>query len=179
MNKLCLMLAFLFLTGGVYAATEESGSQTVTMNIADAIALTVPADLNWGDLSIGDNESPPRTVTVKSTASYDLKLKNYNGAGVPDSVKLMPWKYCIAGDSFYVAGGYITDTLQVKGGDISSYTDISTDYIICLDNAPPTSDDGTDTNIYYRINVGYSDRRLTGITEAYAIKITFLATQSI
>jgi len=177
MKGLVVFLVVLVVAVVGYGATEESGTQKITMNVSSALTLTIPSDLSWGDLSIGDNISPSQTVNVKSTDSYDLKIKS---SPVEDTLAaFMPKQYDTSADSFFHGGHYISDTLQWKGGDVSSYTDITTSYALVLDNASPTPDAGTDTPVYYRINVGYGDRRLTGTNQAYCIKVNFFATQTI
>jgi len=177
MKKFLVILMVLGIAG--YALAQDTGSQVVTMNVAQAIELTVPSNLSWGDLAPGSNESPAQVVNVKSNALYDLSIKNFNGASLPDSVALKPWKYDTEADTFFIAGGYIDNTTQFKGGDVASYTNITTENQAILTEASATDDTGTDTNVYYSLSVGWGDERLTGANQAYAIKMTFYAVHSV
>lgn len=177
MRKGFLVVIVLSICGLANAATEGSGTQKITMNVQNSLSLTIPSDLSWGDLSMGDNTSSAQTVTVQSNDYYDLRIKT---SPVEDSLgAFMPKQYDTEADTFFHAGYFISDTLQWKGGDVISYTDISPTYQTVLDDADPTPDSGTNTSIYYRINVGYGDRRLTGTNQAYCIKVNFFATQTI
>ncbi|MGB9561838.1 MAG: hypothetical protein ACPL6C_03390 [bacterium] len=177
MKKAWVVMLVMSLFGVIYAATEGSGIQKITMNVTQTLTLTIPADLAWGDLSIGDNASAAQNVLVQSNDYYDLKIKT---SPVEDSLgAYMPKQYDTVADTFFHAGYFISDTLQWKGGDVASYTNISPTYALILDNADPTPDAGTTTPVYYNINVGYGDRRLTGTNQAYCIKVNFFATQTI
>jgi len=155
----------------------ETSEQLVMFRIKAALTLTIPADLSWGDLVIGDNVSTAQTVNVISDQAYDLKIMNIP---TEDSLgRLMPKQYDTAQDTFFHSGLFISDTLQWKGGDVTAFTDITTSYALVLNDAPATPPEGTNTDIYYKLNIGYGDRRLTGTNQAYAIKVNFLATQTI
>ncbi len=161
-----IALALTIMMGSfAYAATTGNGDQNVSANVAATLELSVPVDLDLGDLAIGQNESSDQAILVKSNVSYGIQLKG-DRANMQD----------------YSSGVYGTITLatafQWKESLSGAYTDISTVNAAIDSGVAPTPHAGTTTNVKYRQEAKFDDEP-AAVGNEYHIIMTFTATQGI
>ena len=163
-----LTLALTLMFGIVsHAATTGTDNQNVSANVTSTLELSVPSDLDFGNLDIGDNESRNQGVLVKSNVSYGIQIK----ADRTDMTE-----FTTATSTYGTTT--LVEAFEWEEAASGSYADISTSNASVVSAAPATPHAGTITNVKYKQEAKFDDEPLgTGIE--YHIIITFTATQGI
>jgi hypothetical protein len=159
-----LVLGSVFAGSVAFAATDGSGDQNVSANVAATLEMTAPSDLDLGALDIGQNESSAQTILVKSNVSYGVQIKG-------DRSNMTEFD----GSSF--SAGALSEAFEWKEAS-GSYADISVSNASIVSSASPTPHAGTSTSVQYRQEALFDDEPVSG-GNVYRVVLTFTATQGI
>lgn len=146
---LCLTLA---LFAPVANAAEDTDTATVLVTVtASTIAVTAPADWNFGNMGVGETaEQLDAVVNVMANTAYSLEVSGTDFAAVSFPVSYLDWK----------SGG---------GG---AYADMSTvdAFVVANSGGQPASPAGDNVDFDLRLTIPSS------VSGAYSSTLTFTAT---
>ncbi|MEW6104548.1 MAG: hypothetical protein AB1630_12165 [bacterium] len=183
------------MAGLTYAATEGTSSQTIEASISPQLEISVaPAGLLvWGSkLTIAGPNSVVGSITVKSNAKYDIRIK------CSDSTKLYMKEYCPGSPTctkqctgsynagYATAGTPRTLQYSMTGiGDGSDLT-IGADYVEVYSTEDVTPNDGSQKDVTFKQSIDYGDHELTSspcttgaTSHTYRMGIYWFVTQSL
>lgn len=169
LRRLALVSMGVLVISVVVYAAESKVTQEITANIMDAIEITGPGPYSWNDLVVGTNTSAPQTITVRSTASYDIKIHSVTRTKMAE--------YDIATTTYITGGQTLQTALQWKTEN-GTPVPISRTDVPVASALPATSDSGAGTAVAFVQQVGYGDRRLPS-GKTYRIEVVYTATQTL
>ena len=179
MNRLHLATAIaafaLIAAPTAFAATSDSGSSSVTADVANTLQATFPSDYAWGTLNAGTsgNTSAEQTVTVYSNATWGVKVSSDLANG-----KMKEW----TGIAYVpVLPKVLTNALNWKFSSLagvaqgSSFNPIDSTATLVAGSQAVTSDSGVAVGVTYKQVISYADVA-AGVND-YRILATYQASQ--
>lgn len=147
----------MVVAGAGYGAA--GGSQSVTTAAAAGIDIDVSGSASIGSTAPGACGTTSSTVNVKSNKAWNLQVRS-EPASYPNGKAKN-------------GGTEMTDAFQVMGGDISSFTNVTSSYAnLFSSNQAKTTGLGVDVDMDYQQCVEYEDS-----PGNYTIVIEYLGVQ--
>ncbi len=158
MKRILILVAVgstgLAIAGPASAATTDTGTSSVTADVANTLEASFPSDYPWGNLSPGSagTESAEQVLNVKSNQTWGVKTSTDIASG-----KMTEWTGAL------YALKVLTNALQWKlsslGGTAqgTSYAAYSSTEALVTGSQPVTSDSGTNVGVKYKQVVSYGD----------------------
>jgi hypothetical protein len=168
-------LILFFVAGGcgaVQAATTQSNSTSLTLNIGEAIEV-----VSWPDSTINLSSSAvpgeavisdPLRFTVKCNTEWDIEVRSDEPAG-----KLRQFD---PGTGSYLQDGHASqNSLEWADSPDGEWTTLQGTGTNIVTHQPPTGESGKSVTFFLRYTPGFNDVRLTE-GHVYRIVLTYTAT---
>jgi hypothetical protein len=158
-SALASLLILVVAGAGFGAPGSPNGSQTVTIAAAAGIEISVAGAASIGSTVPGACGTTSTTVNVKSNKAWNLQVRSEPGSYPNGKAKN--------------GGTEMTDAFEYQGGDVSSYTAITSSYSnLFTANQAKTTGLGEDVAVDYQQCVQYEDS-----PGNYTIVIEYLGVQ--
>lgn len=151
-----LLAVVVLLAVMVTPVMADTGSTEITGTVEEAVEVSAPAAFGLGVLTVGGTtESGEKTVTVDANhAGWTLEVHEADGEG-----------------KMSTNGDVLTNEMQVKGGDITSYTNLGGNAAkVTLEDSGAKGTSQT-ISVYFSQAVTWGD-----VAGTYSITLTFTAT---
>lgn len=163
-----LLAAVALVAVTVAPVMADTGTTEITGTVPKAIEVTAPVNFEMPSLDPGTSpESAAKTATVKANhAGWQLTVKDAMAAidAVSKDASIEGYMWTGATTTTLV----LASPLDVKGGDLMSYADLTSERTLESSGASGTTDVD---DIYFQQAVGWGDE-----AGDYSITVTFTAT---
>jgi hypothetical protein len=154
------------------AATTQTGSQSVTADVANTLEATFPSAYAWGPLDAGatGNTSAEQIVNVKSNAAWGVKVATDLADG-----KMKEWTgAAYVASSPKVLTNALTWRLSSLGGigQATSFNALSSVQALVSGTQAATDDTGVNVGVRYHQVVSYADLS-AGVTNDYRVLVSY------
>jgi hypothetical protein len=159
------------------AALAVTGTQSITADVANTLEATFPGAYAWGDLTPGasGNTSSEQSVTVKSNASWGLKISTDLADG-----RMKEWNsttgYVLVSPK--VLTNALTYKLSALGGEAqsSAFAALSSTAALLTGSQGNTPDAGVAAGVTFKQVLSFADER-AGSSNDYRVVVTYDAAQ--
>lgn len=168
---LVLVVLLGALAEPVSFAEQAQARTSIYANVSSTIEIEAPTEIEWNDLRLGTNVSPPQRIKVRSNKPFTLKMRSVTRTHLSE--------FDLDTQQWITGGRSLSETLQWRfSDDESAPVNVSrSDTDIAVAN-PATTGSGQAFDICFVQEVVFSDPHLEE-GKVYRIDVIFTAVQDV
>ncbi|HQD17717.1 MAG TPA: hypothetical protein PK128_03405 [Bacillota bacterium] len=168
-----IMLAFFLgaVAEPVSLAEQAQARTAIYANVSSSIEIEAPSEIQWNDLCLGTNVSPPQRIRVRSNKPFTLKMRSVTRTHLAE--------YDLDSQQWVTGGRSLSETLKWRFSDDESQPlSVSRSDVDIAAANPATTSSGQAFDICFVQEIVFADEQLED-GKVYRIDVIFTAVQDV